>query len=160
MSSSNSDEHHFECKLTWSGAIQGGTTSYASYSREFRVEIAGKAVLIGSSAAVFRGDSRLHNPEDLLVASLSSCHFLSYLADAARAHVIVVDYEDQAIGTMTKIDGKIRFREVILHPRVWVAPGTDLIKARQLHDEAHQHCFIANSVNFPVKNEPTIVVRA
>jgi organic hydroperoxide reductase OsmC/OhrA len=159
MSSSSSSEHHFECKLIWSGAIQGGTTSYDSYSREFRVEIVGKALLIGSSAAVFRGDSRLHNPEDLLVASLSSCHFLSYLADAARAHVVVVDYEDHAIGTMAKIDGKIRFREVVLRPKVWVAQGTNLEKARQLHHEAHEHCFIANSVNFPVNNEPAIIER-
>jgi organic hydroperoxide reductase OsmC/OhrA len=160
MPSDGPSEHYFECKLIWSGAIQGGTTSYDSYSREFRVEIAGKGILIGSSAAVFRGDPRLHNPEDLLVASLSSCHFLSYLADAARAHVVVIDYEDQATGTMAKIDGKIRFREVILRPKVGVARGTDLQKARRLHHDAHEHCFIANSVNFPVNAEPTIIERA
>ena len=151
------DEHHFECELSWSGAAKGATSSYAAYSREFRIEIEGKPVLVGSSAAVFRGDSSLHNPEDLLVASLSSCHFLSYLADAARAGVVVVDYKDHATGVMARIDGKIRFREVMLHPRVWVAAGGDLDKAHSLHHLAHERCFIANSVNFPVGFEATII---
>lgn len=156
MPSDSSHEHTFECRLVWSGAAQGGTTSYAAYSRDFYIEIANKPKLQGSSAAAFRGDASRHNPEDLLVASLSSCHFLSYLAIAARARVVVVKYEDQATGIMAMHEGKIRFREVTLRPNVWVVHGTDLDQARQLHHEAHEHCFIANSVNFPVRNEASI----
>src|SRR5688572_30085221 len=118
-----SHEHRFECHLTWTGASRGSTTGYEAYSRELLVEIDGKPPLAGSSAPPFRGDGKLHNPEDLLVAALAECHCLSYLALAARAGVVVAGYEDRATGIMAKIDGKLRFREVTLRPRVWVTPG-------------------------------------
>ena len=154
-----SHEHHFECRLTWTGAAQGGTTSYQAYSRDLLVEIEGKPPLRASSAPPFRGDASVHNPEDLLVAALAECHCLSYLALASRAGIVVVGYEDRANGVMARLDGKIRFRDVTLHPRVWVAPGTDIEEARALHDKAHSECFIASSVNFPVTNEPEILVK-
>jgi organic hydroperoxide reductase OsmC/OhrA len=154
-----SREHHFACHLTWTGASYGPATSYDAYRRDLLVEIEGKPPLRGTSAPVFRGDPSIHNPEDLLVAALSECHCLSYLALATRAGIVVAGYEDRATGTMTRIDGKIRFREVTLRPRVWVAPGTDVDAARALHEKAHSECFIASSVNFPVLNEPEIVVK-
>ena len=159
MATSSSHEHHFQCRLTWTGASQGATSSYDAYSRDLLVEVEGKPALRGSSAPPFRGDAKVHNPEDLLVAALAECHCLSYLALASRAGIVVVGYEDRASGVMARIDGKIRFREATLHPRVWVAPGTDLEKARALHEKAHTECFIASSVNFPVKNEPEILVK-
>ena len=70
----------------------------------------------------------------------------------------MVAYEDRAIGTMAVKDGKLRFTDVLLEPRVTVAPGTDLEKATALHERAHADCYIANSVNFPVRHQPTIVV--
>ena len=152
-------EHRFECRLTWTGASQGTTTSYETYSRELLVEIEGKPPLPGSSAPPFRGDGRLHNPEDLLVASLAECHCLSYLALAARAGVVVAGYEDHATGTLARIDGKWRFREVTLRPRVSLAAGASVDQARALHEKAHSECFIANSVNFPVRNEPEILLK-
>ena len=152
-------DHHFEARLTWTGASRGPTRDYESYDRAFRVDIEGKPPLVGSAAAAFRGDPAHHNPEDLLVAALSSCHCLSYLALAARAKIAVLAYEDHATGTMSLIDGKIRFREVMLRPKVWVARGTDLSKARDLHHRAHEECFIASSVNFPVENQPEIAER-
>ena len=154
------NEHHFECRLVWTGASSGPIRSYETYDRTYRVEFDGKPTLIGSSAKAFRGNPALYNSEDLLVAALSSCHCLSYLAVAARAKLVVVAYEDRATGTMTKIDGRIRFREVTLRPQVWVVPGSDLEQARAFHKDAHEGCFIANSVNFPVTNEPEILVRA
>jgi organic hydroperoxide reductase OsmC/OhrA len=152
-------EHHFECHLTWTGASRGTTTGYETYSREVLVEIDGKPPLAGSAAPPFRGDGKLHNPEDLLVAALSECHCLSYLALAARAGVLVADYEDRATGTLAKIEGKFRFREVTLRPRVWLASGSSVDQARALHEQAHRECFIASSVNFPVNNEPEILVK-
>ncbi|MBL8706449.1 MAG: OsmC family protein, partial [Rhodospirillales bacterium] len=105
-----------------------------------------------------RGDPKLYNPEDLLVVALSSCHMLSYLALAARSKLEVQSYVDEATGTMDMKDGKIRFVEVVLYPRMTVAAGSDLELAKRLHDKAHSECFIANSVNFPVRNEPQIAV--
>jgi organic hydroperoxide reductase OsmC/OhrA len=159
MPTSSSHEHHFECRLTWTGASRGATTSYDAYSRDVLVEVEGKPPLAGSSAPAFRGDPKVHNPEDLLVAALAECHCLSYLALAARAGIAVVGYEDRATGIMARIDGKIRFREVTLHPRVWLMAGADVEKARALHEQAHSGCFIASSVNFPVRNEPEILVK-
>jgi organic hydroperoxide reductase OsmC/OhrA len=153
-----SHAHHFACHLVWSGAARGGTTSYEAYSREVRVEVEGKAPLAMSAAPVFHGDPALMNPEDLLVASLSSCHFLSYAALCARAGIVVLAYEDDARGTMDRVDGVTKFTEVVLRPRVTVAPGSDVAKARALHERAHSICFIASSVDFDVRNEPTIVV--
>ena len=150
--------HHFSAKLTWTGAAKGTTSSYESYSRDHLIEVPGKPPLPGSADQVFRGDASRHNPEDLLVMSLSACHMLTYLAEAARAGVHVVAYSDQASGTMQLKDGKMRFTEVSLRPQVVVAAGSDPAKARALHAKAHEHCFIASSVNFPVTCDARVSV--
>jgi organic hydroperoxide reductase OsmC/OhrA len=155
--SAPSQQHHFACHLVWTGADRGATTDYERYSREVRADVDGKPPLALSAAPAFRGDPALHNPEDLLVAALSSCHFLSYAALCARSGVSVVAYEDDATGTMDRVDGVTRFTEVVLRPRVTLAAGSDAAKARALHERAHAICFIASSVDFPVRNEPTIV---
>ena len=160
MSTKPSHEHRFECRLVWTGARHGGTTNYETYSREYRVDIPGKVSIRGTSAPAFRGDPKLANPEDLLVAALSACHFLTYVAYCARDGVNVTGYEDDATGIMQRVDGVTRFTDVLLKPRVTVAPGADIEKARALHEKAHHGCFIANSVNFPVRHEPEIVVAA
>jgi organic hydroperoxide reductase OsmC/OhrA len=153
---SPSNEHHFECRLIWTGAAKGPTVDYATYSREVRVEFAGKPSIALSSAAVFRGDPALHDPEDLLVAALSTCHFLSYVALCARRGVHVTAYEDDAIGVMTRGAATFQFTDVLLRPRVTIAPDSDPELARSLHEKAHEECFIAASVNFPVRHEATI----
>ena len=150
-------EHHFACRTRWTGAEKGSTSSYDAYSREYEVVVPGKPKLRGSAAGAYRGDESLHNPEDLLVAALSACHMLSYLALAARDKVVVTAYEDNAAGTMAIQDRRMRFTEVVLRPRVTVARGSDLALARKLHGGAHDLCFIANSVNFPVRHEAEIV---
>jgi organic hydroperoxide reductase OsmC/OhrA len=150
-------EHRFKCRTRWTGAEKGSTESYESYSREYEVEVAGKPALRGSAAGAFRGDESLHNPEDLLVAALSGCHMLTYLALAAREKLAVTAYEDNAEGTMAIKDRRLRFTELVLRPRVTVARGSDLALARKLHGGAHDQCFIANSVNFPVRHEAEIV---
>jgi organic hydroperoxide reductase OsmC/OhrA len=160
MNAPNPDRHDFRARLVWTGAVKGGTTDYESYSREYRVDIEGKPSIRGTAAPAFRGDASLHNPEDLLVASLSACHFLSYAALCARARINVIAYEDDAVGTMDKVDRVVRFTEVTLRPKVTIAPGSDPEKARALHAKAHAICFIASSVNFPVKHEPTITLAA
>lgn len=158
MAGTHDTAHRFACQLRWSGASQGGTTSYEDYSRELLVETPGKPDLRMSAAPAFVGDPSIHNPEDLLVASLAACHCLSYLALCARSRITVLSYEDDASGTMDQVERVTRFTEVVLRPRVTVAPGTDLVRARLLHDKAHRGCFIASSVSFPVRHEPTITV--
>jgi organic hydroperoxide reductase OsmC/OhrA len=148
-------EHHFAARLVWTGATAGPTRTYDGYGRAWRVEVEGKPPLEGSADSVFRGDAARYNPEDLLVVALASCHMLSYLALCARAAIEVTAYEDQARGTMAIKDGKMRFVEVTLAPKVVIAAG-DVERAQALHAQAHAECFIANSVNFPVRNRPTI----
>ncbi len=150
--------HRYATRLRWVGAEHGATTSYESYSRDYVVEADGKPALHGSADPHFRGDRTKYNPEDLLVAALSACHLLSYLSLCARRGIPVVGYEDDATGEMTLIDGTIRFREVVLRPRVAVANESDVAEAIALHDEAHHTCFIASSVNFPVRHEPETTV--
>lgn len=153
-------QHHFECRLVWTGAAKGGTKSYETYSRECRVDFVGKPSIRVTAAPAFRGDPAWVDPEDLLVASLSACHFLSYVALCARNGVEVIAYEDEASGTMSRFKRGFHFTDVLLKPRVTIAGGSDPEKALALHARAHQECFIANSVNFPVRNEPTITVAA
>ena len=148
-------QHHYAARLIWTGGEHGPTINYQSYSRDYRVEIEGKPPLEGSADPTFRGDLGRHNPEDLLVAALSACHMLSYLAACARAGIEVIAYEDQASGMMAQKEGRMRFVEVTLAPKVTIGAG-DLERARGLHAKAHEDCFIANSVNFPVLNMPTV----
>jgi organic hydroperoxide reductase OsmC/OhrA len=150
--------HRYTLRLDWTGAAQGPTLKYEAYSREYHVEIEGKPDLTGSADPAFRGDPALINPEDMLLAALSSCHMLSYLALCARMRIAVTAYTDQASGTMSETaPHRMGFTEVMLRPRVMVAAGTDLAKANALHEKAHELCFIANSVNFPVRHEAEIV---
>ena len=148
--------HQYQANLKWTGASQGPTASYESYSREYVIEIDGKPSLKGSADPAFRGDGSIHNPEDLLVAALAGCHLLSYLAVCVRAGIEVVAYEDAASGTLALGGGGGRFTEVVLRPRVVLAAGNDVEKARKLHEAAHEQCFIANSMNFSVRHEPTV----
>jgi organic hydroperoxide reductase OsmC/OhrA len=149
-------EHRFAAHLVWTGAAAGPTRSYEGYARAWRALVAGKPPLEGSADPVFRGDPASYNPEDLLVVALATCHMLSYLALCARAGIEVTAYEDQASGTMAIMDGKMRFVEVTLEPRVVIAAG-GLDRARALHTQAHAECFIANSTTTPIHVEPTIL---
>jgi organic hydroperoxide reductase OsmC/OhrA len=101
------------------------------------------------------------NPEDLLVASLSSCHMLWYLHLCAQAKITVLAYRDDASGTMVEDEGGGgRFTAAVLKPVVTIAAGGDVARAKALHEEAHRLCFIANSVNFPVTIEAEVVTGA
>jgi organic hydroperoxide reductase OsmC/OhrA len=150
-------DHHYAVRVTWTGAEAGGTRDYKTYSREYRADFDGKPSITGSADPAFRGDPALHNPEDMLVLALSSCHMLSFLALAALEGLEVVAYEDAASGTMQQEGRGGRFTEVVLRPRVRLAPGGDPARAESLHEAAHKTCFIANSVNFPVRHEAEVV---
>ncbi len=93
----------------------------------------------------------------MLVASLSACHMLSYLALASNAKIIVLSYQDRAEGSLHKEGNIMKFKEVFLRPRIIIDANSDKAKAKELHDKAHHVCFIANSVNFPVHVEAEIL---
>jgi organic hydroperoxide reductase OsmC/OhrA len=149
--------HVYAVTVTWTGNKGKGTTDYRSYERSHSISVAGKSTISGSSDPAFRGDASCWNPEELLVASLSACHKLWYLHLCAEAGVVVNAYVDEAAGVMEEsADGSGRFIEVVLKPKVSLAPGNDAAKALSLHHAAHDKCFIARSVNFPVRCEASI----
>jgi len=151
-------QHRYATRTDWTGNLGEGTNSYRAYSRDHVISAAGRPELQGSSDPAFRGDASRWNPEDLLVGSLSSCHMLWYLHLCAQAMITVLAYHDDAAGTMVEDDGGGRFTHAVLRPVATIAAGGDAALASALHEEAHRLCFIANSVNFPVTIEPTVLV--
>ena len=150
-------KHNYTVTVTWTGNRGEGTLNYRAYARDHTIEAEGKPAILGSSDPHFHGDRTRWNPEELLLAALSACHKMSYLHFCAVFGIVVTDYVDQAEGTMEE-DGKDggRFTEVILRPRITVRAGDDLSLAERLHHTAHEKCFIATSVNFPVRCVPVI----
>jgi organic hydroperoxide reductase OsmC/OhrA len=147
-----SRQHSYRVTVRWSGDTGAG---YRDYGRDHDVVVEGKPVLKGSADPAFRGTPERWNPEELLVASLSECHMLTFLSLCARAGVVVTDYVDAASGVMREESGNSgRFTEVVLRPEVTVADPAMVERAETLHKQAHDTCFIANSVNFPVRHEP------
>ncbi len=154
-------QHQYEMRLTWTGNAGEGTRTYRGYRRDHTVEVANKPALLLSSDPAFRGDPSRYNPEELLVASLSSCHMLWFLHLCSVANISVVAYADRATGVMEeRADGSGAFTNVTLHPAVTIEAGSDPEKARALHHDAHRMCFIANSVTFPVDVEGTVEIAA
>ncbi|WP_212004639.1 OsmC family protein [Chitinophaga sp. HK235] len=154
-------QHHYHTTVEWTGNEGTGTSAYAAYGRNHTIQAAGKPVIPGSSDPSFRGDKTRYNPEELLVASLSSCHMLWYLHLCAVAGIVVTSYIDHAEGVMTETaEGSGQFRQVILKPIVTIADPTLAGSALALHEEAHQYCFIARSCNFPVTHEPELRIEA
>jgi organic hydroperoxide reductase OsmC/OhrA len=151
--------HSYKARLVWEGNLGDGTSSYTGYGRKYRLKIDGKPDLIGSADPIFRGDANAYNPEDLFVAALSSCHLLSYLALCARSKINVVAYEDDASGTLLmRPDGGGKFESVTLRPTVTIAAGGDEKRALELHETAHDLCFIAASVSVPIRQEAHIKI--
>lgn len=147
--------HKYSATVNWTGNLGKGTTGYKDYSRSHDIGAPGKPMIPGSSDPAFNGDPSRYNPEDMLVASLSACHMLWYLHLAAVNKVVVLDYQDNAEGTMEeKADGGGHFLEVVLRPVITLTPGSNVETAKHLHHEAHEKCFIAASMNFPVRCEP------
>lgn len=150
-------EHHYQVSIEWTGNKGSGTSSYKAYSRDYQLSAEGKDNVQGSADPAFLGDARRWNPEDLLVASTSACHKLWYLHLCADAGIVVKAYCDRAEGTM--VEGEVgRFTAIVLKPTVTLVSENDLELATKLHHKAHECCYIANSLNFPVHCEPKFKV--
>jgi len=127
-------QHHYKTTIRWTGNKGQGTINYKAYERDHVISIENKADIFGSSDKAFRGDKTLHNPEELLVSSLSACHMLWYLHLCAEAGINVVDYVDNATGVMIETsEGGGHFTEVTLNPVVTVMEDSMAEKANELH---------------------------
>jgi organic hydroperoxide reductase OsmC/OhrA len=150
-------QHSYTATITWTGNRGSGTSAYTAYDRNHMISVAGKPDIPGSSDPVFRGDASRYNPEDSFVAALSACHMLWYLHLCAVNNIIVEKYSDKATGIMVEnADGSGQFAEVVLHPEVTIRNADGKEKAVALHADAHRMCFLARSVNFPVRHQPIL----
>lgn len=144
----------------WEGNLGGGTATYDGYGRDFRLRIAGKPDLAGSANRMFRGNPAKQDPEDLFLAAVASCHMLAYLALCAKNGITVAAYADEPTGTLVlKPEGGGHFEIISLHPVVTISAG-DAVRAMELHELAHQRCFIANSSSVPIRHEARIELLA
>ncbi len=150
-----------ECLWQRRGSESPEDFAHQRYSRAHELRFDGGAVLPASSAVssvkLPWSDPAGVDPEEMLVASLSSCHMLWFLSLAAQAGFVVDRYHDAAVGTMARnAQGKLVITEVVLRPQVSFArdkqPGAEALAA--LHHHAHEECFIANSVRSEVRVEP------
>ncbi len=153
-------QHHYSLTITWTGNKGTGTNTYKGYSRSHVITSENKPELLCSSDAAFNGDKTKYTPEDLLVASLSSCHMLWYLHLCSQAGVVVTEYIDNSKGTMIVTeDGGGYFAEVTLYPEITLAEKSMQEKANELHHKANKLCFIANSYNFPIHHKPAYKIK-
>jgi organic hydroperoxide reductase OsmC/OhrA len=150
--------HEYRTRLEWSGSTAEG---YEHYERGHTVRAEGAAATLElSSDPVFLGDPTLLDPEQLLVAAASSCQLLSFLAGAARSGIDVLEYSDDAEGTMDDSRRPAWVERIVLRPRIVVAPGTDEERVRRLVEKGHENCFIANTVRSEITIEAEIEVRS
>lgn len=149
----NPREASFHSRVRWTGAYVSGQSGARSYTRDTQVEPSGKPVILGSAGARYFGDDSRYNPEDLMLASLAECHLLTYLALATKAGLRLESLAIGITGELGKVEGKTRFVRAILTPVVRLAPGMDRAHAEALHRDAHEQCFMSNSVNFPIDIE-------
>jgi len=150
----------YAARVIWDGNTGEGTRSYTSYDRRYRALVAGKPDLAGSADPAFRGDADAYNPEDLFLTSVSACHMLLYLSLCARKGVRVLAYEDDAQGRLVlDASGGGRFEEITLRPHVTIDDEAKAALAAELHDTAHELCFIANSCSARIRHRPTIQTR-
>lgn len=151
--------HHYATTVTWVGNRGKGTVRYDGYTRDYEISTGNKPPIPSSSDAAFHGDPSRWSPEDQLVAALSGCHMLWYLHLCAVNGVIVVEYSDNAEGVMLENDDRSgQFTKVVLRPQITVRDAGMMEAAYALHSRAHEMCYIARSVNFPVVHEPRIKI--
>ena len=144
-------EHH--AKISWRRTSQDYT--YMTYNRAHEWQFT--AVTVPASAAKeYRGDPDRVNPEDALVAALSSCHMLTFLAIAAKRKAPLESYTDDAVGFLEKNEaGRLAITRVTLRPKIVWSAGVTVSREdlEKMHHEAHEGCFIANSVTTKVTVE-------
>ncbi len=152
--------HSYSTKLKWTGNQGTGTSGYRGYQRDYEIKSAVKPIIHGSSDPSFLGNPQKYNPEELLVASVSSCHMLWYLHLCSQEGIIVIRYEDDAQGRMIEYrDGRGVFESIVLKPKILVAKNSMIKEAIELHTKANEMCFVANSLSIRVEHKPEVSCR-
>ncbi len=153
-------KHNYKTKVEWTGNLGKGTLNYKSYERQHTISVEGKyQEILASSDPSFLGDKTRYNPEELFLASISTCHMLWFLHLCATQNIIVSEYVDNATGVMEETkNGSGRFTEVTLYPSVKIDSSDKINLANELHEEANKMCFIANSCNFDIRHHPNTFV--
>jgi organic hydroperoxide reductase OsmC/OhrA len=149
--------HHYETRLRWSGSTGLG---WEDYDRTHTALAPPAEQEIRLTTGESQGDPRILNPEQLVVMAASSCQMLWFLHLAAKARLDVVEYEDDASGLMPEDDAPVRITEITLRPRIVIAGHADEERVRKLAQTAHEHCYIANSLNGAVRLEPRVEIGA
>lgn len=154
-------QHHYKLKVEWTGNNGTGTTDSRHYERSHTISIDGKTDILCSSDPAFRGDNTKHNPEEFLVAAVSSCHMLWYLHLCADAGVVITEYVDNPEGDMVEesAEGLGRFTQITLNPTITITDAAMQATAELQHEKAHKKCFIANSCNFPIHHKATYILK-
>lgn len=152
-------EHEYTSRIVWTGNTGTGNAKFRGYTRDWQVETAGKPPIACSNDPLLGGNAALHNPEDMLISALASCHMLWYLHLAHEAGVVVTAYADNPVGVgEVSPSGAGRFVRAVLRPEITLAVGSDSAAADAIHGRIHEDCFIARSVNFPVTFEATYII--
>ena len=150
-------QHNYKLTTVWTGNTGNGTSNYRAYERSLTISAVNKADILATSDTAFNSDKTKHNPEELLLAAISSCHMLWYLHLCSEAGVTVLNYTDNAAATMVETeDGGGHFTEVLLSPMIIIREESKIGKAYELHQKANKLCYIANSCNFPIHHKPAI----
>lgn len=141
--------------VTWRRTSE--SFGYDAYNRDHTWSFDGGVQVRASAAPAYRGDLDCVDPEEALVAAISGCHMLTFLAIASRKRLVVDAYEDHATGFLEKnASGKLAVTRVVLRPLVQfggtMTPSHDDVV--RLHEQAHDGCIIANSVLTTVTIEP------
>lgn len=147
-------DHYAEIEWTY----QTHSTQADTYNRDHTVTLENGQIIANSSAPAFLGNAQASNPETLLLASLASCHMLTFLAVASKRGFHVLHYQDKAEGTLGKnAEGRMAITHCLLQPKVSFLdnkmPSVD--ELQKLHDSAHRNCFIANSLKMSVEIAPS-----
>lgn len=142
----NSHQYHLE--LNWTGNLQEDNIKN---DRRYEVNIQGKPTIHGSADKPFHGDPEKYNPEDLLMASLSACHMMSFFYVCRKREIQILSYKDEAEGVLSlNPDGSGQFDKATLKQQVTVAGWPDDLSVDEVNKQASKLCFIKNSINFPV----------
>lgn len=146
--------HTYDAHLVWEGSTSGG---YSAYPRAHQASAPPDGPELSLSAdPAFRGDGTLLNPEQLVVMAVSSCQLLSFLSVAAQHHVDVVGYVDEARGEMPTENQPMRITTIVLSLVIRVAAGTDVELVKRLVHQAHETCFVAQSLRTEVRVDANV----
>ena len=152
-------EREFKVHTKWSSLTENDMYKSGINPKTHSTHIKNKDILTISAAKEFKGDKTKHNPEDLFLSALSSCHMMSYMYLCDKNNITLLNYTDETSGVLVvNSDGSGEFISIVLHPIVTILEKNKIDLAIRLHKEANRLCFIANSCSVPIDLKPQIQI--